>query len=293
VKIRPISISILAAVIMFDGPTVSGQENPAQEPRYSRMPWHMVDVWWDIGKDVPFQSYSIDVTISEEILSSANLYIAPIGLGHLGKTPFYGGIQTQVDGHTKNDPEVRKLGPGFLFSMWDERSLEAIRPSLGGFCQSSGHEGDFVSVRRPYEWHKGTYTFKMVRMDREEIDGKPFTWVGVFVYSHEKDENVFVGAVRFKGEDLVLDRKLASFVEVYGRRIPVGEIPRVTVTLGNLVVNGKPVVVSSAEAVYPKGVPDYADTIAKDSQLVITIGKPVEGRTKRTAKLIPAEDGKP
>jgi hypothetical protein len=166
---------------MFNSPAVSGQEKPAQEPRYSRMPWHLVDVWWDINKDVPFQSYSIDVTIDDEIPPSTNLYIAPIGLGHFGKTPFYGGLQTQVDGHTKKDPEVRKLGPGFLFSMWDERSLDAIRPSLGGFCQSSGHEGDFVSVRRSYEWHKGTYTFKMVRMDREEIDGKPFTWVGVFV----------------------------------------------------------------------------------------------------------------
>jgi hypothetical protein len=291
---KPTTSPLIAAILLvcWSFPA-SGQDNLAKEPRYSRMPWHLVDVWWDIGKDVPFQSYSIDVTISEEILSSTNLYIAPIGLGHLGKTPFYGGIQTQVDGHTKKDPEVRKLGPGFLFSMWDERSLDAIRPSLGGFCQSSGHEGDFVSVRRPYEWHKGTYTFKMVRMDREEIDGKPYTWVGVFVYSHEKDENVFVGAVRFKGEDLVLSHKLASFVEVYGRRIPVSEIPPVTVTLGNLVVNGKPVVVSSAEAVYPKGVPDYADTIAKDSQMVITIGKPVEGRTKRTARLIPAEDGKP
>jgi hypothetical protein len=291
---KPTTSPLIAAILLvcWSFPA-SGQDNLAKEPRYSRMPWHLVDVWWDIGKDVPFQSYSIDVTISEEILSSTNLYIAPIGLGHLGKTPFYGGIQTQVDGHTKKDPEVRKLGPGFLFSMWDERSLDAIRPSIGGFCQSSGHEGDFVSVRRPYEWHKGTYTFKMVRMDRDEIDGKPYTWVGVFVYSHEKGENVFVGAVRFKGEDLVLDRKLASFVEVYGRRIPVSEIPPVTVTLGNLVVNGKPVVVSSAEAVYPKGVPDYADTIAKDSQMVITIGKPVEGRTKRTARLIPAEDGKP
>ena len=150
-----------------------------------------------------------------------------------------------------------------------------------------------MSVRRPYEWHKGTYTYKIVRMDREEIDGKPCTWVGVFVYSHEKDENVFVGALRFKGEDLVLARKLASFVEVYGRRIPVGEIPQVTVTLGNLVVNGKPVEVSSAEAVYPKGVPDYADAVAKDDQLVITVGKPVEGRTKRSVRLIPGEGGKP
>ena len=285
-------MSLLAAVVLLGGPAASGQEQPARKPRYAPMPWHLVDVWWDIGKDVPFQSYSIDVTISDEIPASTNLYIAPIGLGHLGKSPFYGGIQTQVDGHTKKDPEVRKLGPGFLFSMWDERGLDAIRPSIGGFCQSSGHEGDFVSVRRPYEWHKGKYTFKMVRMDREEVDGKPFTWVGVFVYSHEEDENVFVGALRFQGEDLVLGRKLASFVEVYGDRIPVGEIPRVTVTLGNLRVDGKPVEATSAEAVYPKGVPDYADAVAGDNQLVITVGRRVEGRTERSVRLIPAEAGK-
>ncbi|NLY02877.1 MAG: hypothetical protein GXY83_43040 [Rhodopirellula sp.] len=78
-------------------------------------------------------------------------------------------------------------------------------------------------------------------MDEEEVDGKPHTWVGAFVYSHEKDENVFTGALRFKGEDLVLSRKVASFVEVYGRRIPVREIPKVTVMFGTLKVNGKAV----------------------------------------------------
>jgi len=292
---RPTTPPLIVAVLLVCwGFPASGQEKgPAEEPRYSRMPWHLVDVWWDVGKDVPFQSYSIDVTISDDAPSSANLYIAPIGLGHFGKTPFYGGVQTQIDGHTRKDPKVRKLGPGFLFSMWGERSLDAVRPSIGGYCQSSGHEGDFVSVRRPYEWRKGTYTFKIVRMDEEEIDGEPHTWVGGFVRSHEKDENVFVGALRFKGEDLVLDRKLASFVEVYGRRIPVGEIPRVTVTLGNLMVNGERAEVSSAEAVYPKGVPDYADAVARVDQLTITVGKPVEGRTERRVRLIPGEGEKP
>ena len=39
----------------------------AEELQYVRMPWHLVDLWWDIGQDVPFDSYSIDVTTSEEI----------------------------------------------------------------------------------------------------------------------------------------------------------------------------------------------------------------------------------
>jgi hypothetical protein len=127
-------------------------------------------------------------------------------------------------------------------------------------------------------------------MDEEEVEGKACTWVGVFVYSHEKDENVFVGALRFGGKDLILSRKLASFVEVYGRRIPVGEIPRVTVRLGNLVVNGKRIEVASAEAVYPRGVPDYADAVAQGDRLVIKVGEPVEGRTKRSVRLIPVDD---
>ena len=124
-----------------------------------------------------------------------------------------------------------------------------------------------MSVRRPYEWKKGKYTYKIVKMDKEEVEGQPMTWVGAFVYSHDKDENVFIGALRFKGENLVLARKVASFVEVYGQRIPVAEIPKVTVTFGNLKVNGKPVKAASADAIYPKKVPDYAGVVAKDGAL--------------------------
>ena len=64
-------------------------------------PWHLVDIWWDMGEDQPFESYAIDVTISADVPSSVNLYIAPIGLGQLSGIKFYGGIQTQADGYSK------------------------------------------------------------------------------------------------------------------------------------------------------------------------------------------------
>ena len=257
----------------------------AQEKQYARMPWHLVDLWWDIGTNVPFESYSIDVSISDNISPTKNLYIAPIGLGHLNKTPFYGGIQTQSDGYTKHNQQLRKIGPGFLMSMWGERSIDAIRPSLGGYYQSSGHEGDFVSIRRPFKWTKGTFTYKIVRMDKEIINNKPYTWVGAFVYSHEKDENIFIGALRFQGHDLMLSPKIASFVEVYGQRKPVAEIPKLTVRFGNLRVNGKSATVKSVEAIYPPNVPDYADAESNDGSVVIEVGHPVEGRTTRREKL--------
>ena len=258
----------------------------AEEPEYKRMPWHLVDLWWDLGEETLFESYSVDVTISDDVPSTKNLYIAPVGIAHLSKIPFYGGIQTQTDGYTKSDQHLRKIGPGLLMSMWGERSLDAIRPSIGGFCQSSGHEGDFVSVRRSCEWTKGTYTYRVVRMDEEVVDGKLHTWVGAFLESHEKDENVFIGALRFPAEDLVLAPKVASFVEIYGGRIPVDEIPRLTVTFGNLKVNGRTVDVKSVRAVYPKDVPDYAEAVADNGTVVITVGQAVENRTKRNVNLI-------
>ena len=281
------SLFLLLAILgLCPSTAASGDQPPKDKKKYAPTPWHLVDTWWDIGQETSFESLAVDVTISDDVPSSVDLYIAPIGLGNLSKTPFYGGIQTQADGYTKKNQELRTIGPGFLFSMWGERNHDAIRPSDGGFFQSSGHEGDFVSARRAFEWKKGKYTYRLTRMDQQMIDGKPYTWVGAFVYSHEKDENLFVGALRFKGEKLVLDRKVANFVEVYGQQRPVAEIPKVTVTFGPPVVNGVVAKNPTAEAVYEKGVPDYADTVAKDGSLVITVGEPVEGRKQRQATLI-------
>ncbi|MCE9546762.1 MAG: hypothetical protein K8T25_14880 [Planctomycetia bacterium] len=235
---------------------------------------------------MPFESYSVDVTVSEDVPASTNLYISPIGNGRLSGTQFYGGIQTQADGNTRSDPRLQRIGPGFLMSMWGERSLDAIRPSQGGFFQSSGHEGNFVSVRRPYAWNKGKYTYRVVKMDKQMVDGKPATWVGAFVYCHEKNENIFVGALRFKGENLVLERKIASFIEIYGSRKPVDQIPKLVVTFGNLKVNGEALTAPAVEAIYPEGVPDYAEAKAGEKSVVIEVGKPVENRVKRKVQLI-------
>jgi len=275
----------ISAMVLVFGASALLAEDKRPEP-YAPMPWHLVDVWWDIGSDVLLESCSVEITITGDVPADVNLYLAPMGLGHLNKTPFYSGFQTQADGYTKQDQQLRKLGRGLLFSMWGARSLDAIRPSIGGFCQSSGHEGDFVSVRRPYPWKQGKYSYRIVRMDKEIVDGKPCTWVGAFVYSHEQGENVFVGALRFPGENLVLSRQLANFVEIYGEQRPVSAIPKLAVTLGNLQVNGKPVEKPTARAVYPPGVPDYAQAVARGKSIVIIVGQPVANRTQRRVELI-------
>jgi hypothetical protein len=279
-------ISLVVLSLLLPSLVARADDKPAAESKINDTPWHLVDLWWNIGQDAPFESYSVDVTISDDLPEGVHLYISPIGLGHFGKQQFYGGIQTRADGNTKSDHNLREIGPGLLFSMWGQRSFDAIRPADGGFCQSSGHEGDFVSVRRPYKWQKGTYTYRLVKMDKETVDGQPQTWVGAFVYSHDKDENIFVGALRFHGDSLVLSRHVASFVEIYGPRIPLSEIPKVTVTFSKLTLNGQLMEKPTAEAVYPDGVPDYAEATGKDGAVTIVVGKPIENRAKRKVELL-------
>ncbi len=87
----------------------------------------------------------------------------------------------------------------------------------------------------------------------------------------------------------MLYRSRANIVEIYGRVIPVKKSPQVTVNFSNPTVNGKPVKGATATAIYPDGVPDYADATAVDGALVIRVGVKVANRTKRRVRLLPAE----
>jgi hypothetical protein len=73
---------------------------------------------------------------------------------------------------------------------------------------------------------------------------------------------------------------------LYIASIPVAEIPQVTVTFGKLVVNGKPMKPTTVTATYPTKLPDYAEAVAKDGAVVITVGQPVENRTQRKVQLL-------
>ena len=83
-----------------------------------------------------------------------------------------------------------------------------------------------------------------------------------------------------------LARQLASFVEIYGPPRPVEEIPRLTVTLSDLRINGKPVAKPTAIAEYPEGIPDYAEARGQGTSVVITVGQPIKDRKRRRVDLL-------
>ncbi len=56
---KQLTIPMIRFTVLFVLGNLSafGQDKTtADEKQYAPMPWHLVDVWWDIGKDVPFES---------------------------------------------------------------------------------------------------------------------------------------------------------------------------------------------------------------------------------------------
>ncbi len=136
-------------------------------------------------------------------------------------------------------------------------------------------------MRNKCNWTKGRYTYRLKRGKTETIKGKKHTWVDGFVYSHKDKKTVQIGSLRFAGAKLVLGRRLAGFIEIYGSRIPLASIPKITVTFEAWRINGKATPPQSALAYYPRNVPQYADSKAEGKQVIGTIGKNVD-RTKAT-----------
>jgi hypothetical protein len=286
---RLIPGEFLLAILLMGTGVAPAQSVPNQEASHPRA-WRLVEVWWDLGKEHVFDSLGFDVTISDDISQKAKLFLAPIGLGYLNETPFQGGLQTLAEVGAGDEERPGPTGPGLIFTMSTERSLDSARAAAGGFRSGSRREGDSVSVLRFYAWTKGKYTYKIKRAARQDIHGKLFTWIQASVVRHDKHDEVFVGSLRFPGDQLMLSRQLASFVEIYTPGRPLEETPKVSVALENLQINGRPVENVTALAEYPDGVPDFSVASGNGKGVSITLGRLVPDRKTRRVDLLPRAD---
>jgi hypothetical protein len=242
----------------------------------------VANIWWYFNEPIkPFESFCIDVTIDRDVPSTYNLYIAPIGLGQLGRVKFYGGLQTNANGWPSKELRERHfIGKGGIFSRWSNRpiSLDYARGAADTHFESAGYEGDFVSVRRAYPWTKGTYTVCLAKEEEVVIDGKDHTWIGMTVASQPDGEKKYIGSLCFEGKDLTFWDRHSAFVEVYATsRIRRSEIPQVKISFGYPRINGEFPDLKSAHAFYPNrgsaASPDCAVVTAEGSRAVVEVGK--------------------
>ncbi len=262
------------------------QESPAEMAaklgiQLPSLPWHVANIWWDLKPvDQPFESLEIDVTIDREVSSDYNLYVSPCGIAEINGLKFYGGLQTNINGWKNAEDQTRvHVGKGAIFSRWssDDRlpiSLDHVRVA-GPDClvESAGYEGEFASVRRPFQWTKGTYTWSVRKAESEE----GVSWFRCQVKA-EDGTQVDIGSLRFEGTDFRYWPRHSAFVEVYStQKIPRSAIPKVEVAFGCPRINGQPVELKRVSAFYPnqgtQASPDCAIVESRDNQWVVRVGE--------------------
>jgi hypothetical protein len=266
-----------------------------------KRPWHVANIWWDFEKPVEhFTSLEMDVTVDRDIPATYNLYVSPCGIAKINGLQFYGGIQTNINGWASKENHERVFpGKGAIFSRWsaDKKTpigLEHAR-TAGTDClvESAGYEGEFASVRRPFAWGKGTYTWSVTKGETEQVDGKPATWFHCRVKDHAKtgaDAVVEIGSLRFEGDDFSFWARHSAFVEVYSTaKIPKSNIPKVNITFGWPRLNGEKAALKKVSAYYPDpkggvtGSPDCALMTTDGENCIVSVG-PIFKRDEATRR---------
>ena len=177
-------------------------------------PEHMANIWWYWEQDYTFENLAIDFTIHNDpgdFSDEHGLYLM-LCYGFIADVDFYFGLQTDV-----KDAIGKGRGKGLIFSRWETRDLAnaKIADATEGFTQSAGHEGDFIGVRRTYDWGAGDYQVRLAP-DGSEADGE---WFGVWITDKASNQTTWIGSLKFPylNGKAVISSSTYTTLEIYGR----------------------------------------------------------------------------
>ncbi len=208
-------------------PTVASTPTAQERPdlyKQSPMPKHMATVYWHWQDDgtSTHDSIEIDFTIHNDVgdFSDRNGLYLLLGGSEVSGVVFYFGLQTDV-----HKPDVGDVGKGIVFSRWKTRDLSNARVAPTGFSESSGHEGDFIGVRRPYDWTAGDYRARLARSE-SDLTGD---WFGLWITEKSTGRTTWAGSLRFprmaSDQPAEITSYVISSVEVYGQPVRPIDIP--------------------------------------------------------------------
>ena len=242
---------------------VPPEPDPQAEDRppdtQTQTPWHLINVHlYATNEPKDIQSYCTTFTIQRSVPDTINLYISPFNQ-RINQIPCYGGIQTRIDGYPNKNRlsnTFARRNRGAIFSRWEERNVGAITQAPGGLVESSGHEGNFISVRNDFTWSEGTYRLCLRKSDF--VEGEPLpanynaetiaygwgryehTWVRMEATDMSTNKTTFIGALAFPGKTLSLRSVNIIFVEIYGHggTFSVRDVPLFSLSFSNFQVDG-------------------------------------------------------
>ena len=216
-------------------------------PKY---PWHLADIWWHLYDQKSIETLSVDFAISGQIDSSINLYIAPIGLTTINGISCYGGIQTNVNARqAKYSKNYLNLGFGGLFSRWSKNnqpiSFDFAEGDENTYYESAGYEGEFIGVRKAFNWSEGKYTYTLSQDITLQEQG--YIWLKAAVFDHQTQNEYIIGSLKFEGNQIILGDFISAFYEIYAN----GNIPDISVQFDDPKINGQTVNIRNIEVNYP------------------------------------------
>jgi hypothetical protein len=199
----------------------------------------MAHIWWGWlwGEDSQgrrydqFSELTIEFTIQNDVepLRDGNGLYMMLAFSYISNVPFYFGLQTDVF-----DPAISSSrGKGLIFSRWETRDLANARHAEeDGWTQSSGHEGDFIGVRRSYDWGAGNYRVRMAPDESVPADSDG-VWFGLWITELSTEETTWIGSLKFPLQDgsAFIQAPVYSAMEIYGLSIRPIDIPTWHVTL--------------------------------------------------------------
>ena len=215
--------------------------NPLHAP--VKPPEQMAFIWWhwEIRLDSSgepsdnFEELIIDFTIHNDVdLKETNGLYLMLAYSNISNVRFYLGLQTDV----KAQEWPRRRGKGLIFSRWETLDLGNARYShTDGWTESSSHEGDFIGVRRSYEWGAGDYRVRIAPDGAPEEDG---VWFGLWITDLGTDVTTWIGSLRFPllNGKAVISESVYSTMEIYGRSIRPIDIPEWHVSLTTPQIDG-------------------------------------------------------
>ena len=141
---------------------------------------------------------------------------------------FYFGVQTLVGYDPDGIPSK-----GVVFSRWETRDISNYRLAQSGWGQSAGYEGDFIGVRKEFEWGVGTYEIELKRV---ETDNKG-DWYGLFIRNVNDPSFTYIGSIRFEhGNNEGIKSGSGTWTEIYYANSSM-EFPRWHVSIDDVRIN--------------------------------------------------------
>jgi hypothetical protein len=264
-------ISLLAGLVVWPAPARA-------EPF---LPSGLAYVWWTFGV-AEFEDLQIDVTIHNEVDTKPGLYFQ-VYQGQIGDVGFYLGLQTDV-----YRPRQGGQGKGLIFSRWKTRREADARPVFDGWVESSGHEGDFVGVRRTYPWGKGTYRLRLTALD-EDDEG---VWYGFFILDRGRNREDYAGSLRFPrraGRRPRIHDGGGTWLEVYSGATGPAQLPFWHVSVDGCYADQRRAKAKEASSDYAK-VPNDIAFDGRDGSTHFRIGKGVERKHPKAKHMFAAPE---